>query len=51
VAKRIPLVDYLHLEPEPHLVAHEYDACSAELQVFTTILAKDPKGKNAWPGM
>ncbi len=29
MAKQIPLVDYLHLEPEPHLVAHECDACSA----------------------
>jgi uncharacterized OB-fold protein len=29
VAQQIPLVDYLHLEPEPHLVAHECDSCSA----------------------
>ncbi len=26
---RIPLVDYLALEPEPHLVAHECAACGA----------------------
>ena len=26
---RIPLVDYLVLEPEPHLVAHECTACGA----------------------
>jgi uncharacterized OB-fold protein len=26
---RIPLVDYLVLEPEPHLVAHECAACGA----------------------
>ena len=29
MANRIPFVDYLQLEPEPHLVAHECDACSA----------------------
>jgi uncharacterized OB-fold protein len=29
VTKQIPLVDYLVLEPEPHLVAHECDACKA----------------------
>jgi len=27
--KRIPLVDYLALEPEPHLVAHECTSCGA----------------------
>ena len=27
--KQIPLVDYLALEPEPHLVAHECTACGA----------------------
>lgn len=27
--KRIPLVDYLALEPEPHLVAHECASCGA----------------------
>jgi uncharacterized OB-fold protein len=26
---RVPLVDYLRLEPEPHLVAHECTACGA----------------------
>jgi uncharacterized OB-fold protein len=26
---RIPLVDYLALEPEPHLVAHECTSCGA----------------------
>ena len=26
---RIPLVDYLRLEPEPHLVAHECTSCGA----------------------
>ena len=26
---RVPLVDYLHLEPEPHLVAQECTACGA----------------------
>ena len=26
---RIPLVDYLALDPEPHLVAHECTACGA----------------------
>ena len=26
---RVPLVDYLHLEPEPHLVAHECRSCGA----------------------
>ena len=26
---RVPLVDYLHLEPEPHLVAHECRHCGA----------------------
>jgi uncharacterized protein len=29
MADRIPLVDYLVLEPEPHLVAHECTACGA----------------------
>jgi uncharacterized protein len=29
MANRIPLVDYLVLEPEPHLVAHECVACGA----------------------
>ena len=29
MANRIPLVDYLVLEPEPHLVAHECTACGA----------------------
>ena len=29
MADRIPLVDYLVLEPEPHLVAHECVACGA----------------------
>jgi uncharacterized protein len=29
VANRIPFVEYLQLEPEPHLVAHECDSCSA----------------------
>jgi uncharacterized protein len=29
VPNRIPLVDYLVLEPEPRLVAHECDACAA----------------------
>ena len=29
MANRIPLVDYLALEPEPHLVAHECTACGA----------------------
>jgi uncharacterized OB-fold protein len=29
MAKQIPLVDYLALEPEPHLVAHECTACGA----------------------
>src|SRR5580693_3592311 len=28
-AARIPLVDYLALEPEPHLVAQECTVCSA----------------------
>lgn len=27
--KQIPLVDYLVLEPEPHLVAHECTSCGA----------------------
>ena len=27
--KQIPLVDYLALEPEPHLVAHECTSCGA----------------------
>ena len=27
--KHVPLVDYLVLEPEPHLVAHECTACGA----------------------
>jgi uncharacterized OB-fold protein len=26
---RVPLVDYLLLEPEPQLIAHECDACAA----------------------
>ncbi len=26
---QVPLVDYLHLEPEPHLVAHECGHCGA----------------------
>ena len=26
---RVPLVDYLRLEPEPHLVAHECRSCGA----------------------
>jgi uncharacterized protein len=29
VADQIPLVDYLALEPEPHLVANECEACGA----------------------
>ncbi len=29
MGKQIPLVDYLRLEPEPHLVAHECTACGA----------------------
>src|SRR5437868_6718665 len=29
MASQIPLVDYLVLEPEPHLVAHECTACGA----------------------
>jgi uncharacterized OB-fold protein len=29
VADRIPFVDYLVLEPEPHLMAHECDTCQA----------------------
>jgi uncharacterized protein len=29
VAGKVPLVDYLVLDPEPRLVAHECDACSA----------------------
>jgi uncharacterized OB-fold protein len=29
VAPRIPIVDYLVLEPEPHLEAHECTACGA----------------------
>ena len=29
MADRIPLVDYLVLEPEPHLVAHECTSCGA----------------------
>jgi len=29
MAKQIPLVDYLALEPEPHLVAHECTGCGA----------------------
>jgi len=29
MSDRIPLVDYLVLEPEPHLVAHECVACGA----------------------
>ena len=29
MAKQIPLVDYLVLEPEPHLVAHECTGCGA----------------------
>jgi uncharacterized protein len=29
MARRIPLVDYLVLEPEPHLIAHECTSCGA----------------------
>ena len=29
MANRVPLVDYLVLEPEPHLVAHECTSCGA----------------------
>ncbi len=29
MAQQIPLVDYLRLEPEPHLVAHECTNCGA----------------------
>jgi len=29
MTQRIPLVDYLALEPEPHLVAHECSGCGA----------------------
>ncbi len=29
VAQQVPLVDYLVLEPEPHLVAHECTSCGA----------------------
>ena len=29
MAKQIPLVDYLALEPEPHLVSHECTSCGA----------------------
>jgi uncharacterized OB-fold protein len=29
MADRVPLTEYLVLEPEPHLVAHECTACSA----------------------
>ena len=29
MAKQIPLVEYLALEPEPHLVAHECAGCGA----------------------
>ena len=29
MAKKIPLVEYLALEPEPHLVAHECTQCGA----------------------
>jgi uncharacterized OB-fold protein len=29
MAKQIPLVDYLVLDPEPHLVAHECSSCGA----------------------
>ncbi len=29
MAKQVPLVDYLVLEPEPHLVAHECTSCGA----------------------
>jgi uncharacterized protein len=29
MASQIPLVDYLALEPEPHLVAHECTSCGA----------------------
>jgi uncharacterized OB-fold protein len=29
MARQIPLVDYLVLEPEPRLVAHECDSCGA----------------------
>jgi uncharacterized OB-fold protein len=28
-SKRVPLVDYLVLEPEPHLVAHQCTGCGA----------------------
>jgi uncharacterized OB-fold protein len=29
MGKQVPLVDYLVLEPEPHLVAHECTSCGA----------------------
>lgn len=29
MAKQVPLVDYLVLEPEPHLIAHECTSCGA----------------------
>jgi uncharacterized OB-fold protein len=29
MAKQVPLVDYLVLEPDPHLVAHECTSCGA----------------------
>lgn len=29
MAGRVPIVDYLRLEPEPHLVAHECTGCGA----------------------
>ena len=29
MAQQIPLVEYLELEPQPHLVAHECTACGA----------------------
>jgi uncharacterized OB-fold protein len=29
MAQQVPLVDYLVLEPEPHLVAHECTSCGA----------------------
>jgi uncharacterized protein len=30
MAKQIPIVDYLALEPEPHLVAHACTSCGAQ---------------------
>jgi uncharacterized OB-fold protein len=29
MAKQVPMVDYLELSPEPHLVAHQCTACGA----------------------